>query len=341
MKSFLSKTSVLKCTLLIILALSLCLAGCSKKEKQEKLLTAENGGYSFSYGESWRVQYDGDDTVLYTKTVGGQLPYAVMRITKTEKSYGSAKEYWEDGAEAFTSAFEGYTPDTREVFSGAGFTDGYCASMTVKRSDETGLEGQKEGESIEYRVIQLVFHKDGRIVCATYMAAKEYSESYEYIAEVVKNSFELNADNGVSGGEPTDAKAEFYIKNLPEDWKLVDGEAYLTYRKGDCTVVAEGFSLSYTMASQRYWEEMYEPKLKAGLSDYKPVSFKEDARLGLLSAVDCIYTAKAPSGAVYTFRTVLGVSVSEVYLLTMTATEEDYEANKADFEAMAEGFVLK
>ncbi len=342
MKKLLSKTSVLKSTLLIILACLLCLTGCSNGEKEEKLSTAENslGGYKLSYGEDWRVQYEGDSTVLYTKTVGGALPYAMMRIVSIEKSYESAKAYWEDGAEAFNTAFDSYTPDSREVFTAVDGSDGYFASMTVKRSDETGLEGQKEGESIEYRVIQLVFHKSSRIVCATYMAASKHSEEYEKLAETVKNSFEFTAAQEASK-TPTTDKAAFKLSNVPDAWTLTDGEAYLKYQQGNTTVIAEGYSLSYSMSSERYWTELYEPKLKAGLTEYKLVSMEKEAHLGLLPAVDCVYTAKSATGTEYTFRTMLGVSASEVYMLTMTASAEDYEKCKADFAAMAEGFVLK
>ncbi len=347
MKKQLLKTSMVKkavSVILVLVAVCLSFSACSKKKEEEKKLieaASVEGGYEFNYEEGWRVKYNGVDTVLSTTTVGGQLPEAIIRFTVFEnKNYASAQAYWEDGAESFNSAYDSYKTLSREAITGDGFKDGYLAKMTVSTADAVGVSGQatKEDEKIEYSLIQLVFNGGDRLCCATYISTLAVSADFETTMDSVKNTFGFTEPKK---SEVTDkGYADFRI-TAPEGWVLTEAEAYLVYKKGNATVVANAFSLNYSKHSVLYWNDDYKPKLEKGIDGFTVVSTNENARLGLLSAVDCAYTGRSASGAEYKFRTFLAVGVSDVYLLTLTASPEDYDSCVGDFLKMAEGFTVK
>lgn len=348
MKSRLLKTSMLKkaiCFVLLFVILCLSLASCKKVETITlKSASCIEGGYDFDYNEGWRVNYNGDETMLYPITVGGQLPEATLRFTVFEnKGFASAKEYWEDGAENFNTAYESHKINSRESFlpkSSGDFKDGYIAKMAVSISGATGLMGQptKDGESANYTLIQLVFNSGDRICCGTYLSTAEKSINHESIVDSVKLTFNFTEAKKTT---VTDKGFTDFIIKAPEGWTLTESEAYLVFNKGNATVVANAYSLNYSKASSLYWKEDYQPSLEKGLKGFTVVSLNEKASLGGLSAVDCVYKGVSASGTEYTFRTVLAVGVSEVYLLTLTASEADYQGCVSDFLKMAEGFALK
>ncbi len=349
MKSRLLKTSTLKkaiCLILVAVTLCLTLSSCKEKTEEKKLLGTEctEGGYAFSYDEGWRVSFTDADTVLTTVTVGGQLPDAVVRFTVFEnKSYDSAKDYWEAGAEGFSSVYDDFKVVSRESFApsqSAVFSDGYIARMSMSTSDAMGLSGQASNaeQRVPYNLTQLVFNGDGRICCATYISTTAKNADYDSVIDSVKNTFKFTE---AKRSEVSDKGYSDFKVNAPDGWTLTESEAYLVFKKGNATVVANAFSLNYSKASVLYWNEDYKPTLEKGLDGFTVVSLEEKAKLGPLSAVDCVYTGKSASGTEYKFRTFLAVSVSEVYLLTLTASHEDYENCVADFLKMAEGFTVK
>ncbi len=347
MKKRLSKISTLKkalCLILVFAALLVSLSACGGDD-EKKLVGAScaEGGYTFDHEEGWKTTFNGGETTLSTMTVGGQLPEVVVSFTVFENTgFDSAKSYWEDGAENFATMYEGYKALSRESFSSVdgGFKDGYIAKMTVETSAAMGIYGQakSEDEKVAYNITQLVFNNGDRLCCATYICTVEKNPDHESTVDSVKNSFAFTEPEK---SEVADKGYTDFSLTAPEGWTLTESEAYLVYKKGNATVVANAYSLNYSKASTLYWRDDYQPGLEKGLKGFKVVSLDEEARLGLLAAVDCVYTGISASGAEYTFRTILAVSVSEVYLLTLTASPQDYEGCVEDFLSMAEGFTVK
>lgn len=94
------------------------------------------------------------------------------------------------------------------------------------------------------------------------------------------------------------------------------------------------------MSVKDYWETSYKPSVKGSIAEFTEV-FAKDIKLGEISALDVYYTGKSVSGAKYNFRQALCVYYGQVFIVTLTANDADYEAASKGFEAVTTGFKFK
>lgn len=326
------------------LCLLLSLAGCKEEEEREmKSYADEVGGYTFSYPEGWDVYSLGGVTCISIADVGGALPFAMVRFSSFDNAEGlTAAEYWNAGVDGFSSVYEScrILQDKRGVFEKDGVDSAYSAAAEVTLKGETKLDGQpkKAGETADYMLQQLVFEGDGRICVVSYLSSKTNYELYGDIMDDIKESFAF-ADPAPLQSADDKGYTDFTVP-VPEGWSLDTAEAFVSLSYGKATVVACVFALDRNAAARQYWEETYKNSVSAGLVDFKEISVAE-RRLGGASAVDVYYTAKSVSGNSYSFRTCLCIRGAEVYTVTLTADENDYEGAAAGYEAILEGFAFK
>ncbi len=343
LQSLLSTTS-LKRALALVLVFVTCLSFASCNNEEE-ILDGENtaGGYSFSYPESWRVIKEGTNTQLTNADVGGALPYALVRFTvfeNTEKL--NAADYWLNGVEGFSRIYESYktNPAKRGSFELEGVNSAYSAVVEVSLKGETKLDGQPEGpnEAEDYVVHQLVFEGDGRICVASFMATVSNYDAYSYVLDTIKESFAFTKAEGVTVNDKS--VAEFTLPT-PEGWTMEAAEAYYRLSHGKATVIASVFSMGENYRVKEYWEKSYKASVSQSLADFEEGEVKEDVFLDGVSALDVSYTGKSSSGNKYNFRQVLCVYYGQVFIITLTADDADYEEAAKGFEEIVAGFKFK
>lgn len=328
------------------LALALCLAlpfaGCKSEPKLEDYANAV-GGYAFSYPENWEVYSVGGDTSVSIADVGGALPYAMVRFSAFDNAGGlTAAEYWDEGRAGFFAVYDSAATvrDKCGAFEKEGVNSAYGAVLEVSLKGETRLDGQpsKAGEAADYTVRQLVFENGGRICVVSYLSSRANYEIYGGVMDDIRDSFEFTEP--VPEGAAEDRGFTEFNMPVPEGWTLDTAEAYYKLSLGRATVVACVFSLDRDVSARQYWEETYKPSIRNGIADFKEIS-DEDCKLGAANAVDARYTGCSVSGAVYSFRQRLAVWGGQVYIITLTASGEDYEAANAGYEEMIAGFSFK
>ncbi len=329
--------------LALVLCLFLSLFGC----KQEiETLQFENtaGGYSFSYPETWRYLTDGSATQLYIAEAGGALPYATIRFTVFDNPEGTtAGDYWTDGVGGFSLIYDKYkvVENKRGPFTKEGVNSAYGAVVEVSLKGETRLDGQPDGagKSADYTIHQLVFEGDGRICVASFMSAAKNYDAYSEIMESLKTSFAFT--KAEAGGAVTDkGVAEFSIPT-PAGWTLESAEAYYRLSYGKASIIASVFAMSDNMSAKAFWENSYKSSVSGSIVDFKETALKEDATLGGVKAIDVSYTGKSVSGNSYKFRQVICVYYGQVFMVTLTASDGDYEGAVKGFEAVVSGFKFK
>ena len=132
----------------------------------------------------------------------------------------------------------------------------------------------------------------------------------------------------------------FYI---PDDWTtdISTGMTSAYYSGRDpSNVSVTAFELDDTSINSvdAYWE-INEADLKLILPDLEYVS-KDDVKLGGVDARQYIYTASM-SDTDYKFMQVVAIRSNEVYILTYTATAENYDAHIEDVISMVDYFKFK
>lgn len=340
----LKSTSLLKRAFVALLALCLLLSLAScKKEPKLKKYTDAVGGYSFSYPENWEVYSEGGNACISIADVGGALPFAMVRFSAFENKEGiTAAEYWNNGVEGFSTIYESYNilQNKRGVFEKEGVGSAYGAVVEVSLKGETKLDGQpsKAGEAANYTIHQLVFEGDGRICVVSYMSAKDNYEIYGTVMDEIKESFAFTTPS--PAGDISDKGYTDFNMPVPEGWTLETAEAYYRLSNGKATIIACVFSMEQTVSPKQYWESVYRSSVQTGIDGFKEISAK-DCKMGGVDALDVYYTGKSVSGNSYNFRQCLAVKDSQVYIITLTANDADYERVAGGYEAVIKGFSFK
>lgn len=330
--------------LLLLLCLTAALCACGEEEETELAVRTNTvGGYTFSYPDTWSAYDDGKSTCISIADVGGALPYAIVRFNVFDNVDGvSAAAYWNSGAEGFSQIYDSYTipQDKRKAFDKEGVNSAFTAVVQVTLKGETKLDGQPEqaGEAASYTVRQLVFEGGGRICVVSYMSSADNYDTYGDVMENIKDSFEFVSPTAAES--VTDNGLADFTVPVPSGWKLETAEAYYKMTYGKATLVACVYSSETAVTSKDYWENVYRSTVQAGLSDYKELSVTE-CELGGAAAVDVYYTACSSSGNEYSFRQCLAVKSRQVYIITLTASAEDYDAACEGYEALKAGFCFK
>lgn len=338
-----STLSLRRClAVLLLLCLSVALVACSE---ETELATHTNsvGGYSFSYPETWSVYDDGKTSCISIADVGGALPYAIVRFNVFDNDEGvTAAAYWNSGVEGFSQIYDSYTilQDKRKAFEKEGVSSAFVAVVQVTLKGETKLDGQPEqaGEAASYTVCQLVFEGDGRICVVSYMSSDGNYDTYSTVMDDIKESFAFTTAEDVSA--VVDGGVADFIVPVPQGWSLETADAYYSLRCGKATIVACVYSLETAMTPKDYWENVYRGTVTAGLAGFKERATVE-CELDGVQALDIYYTAHSSSGNEYSFRQCLTIKSRQVYIITLTASAEDYEAACEGYEAVKAGFCFK
>ena len=132
----------------------------------------------------------------------------------------------------------------------------------------------------------------------------------------------------------------FYV---PDDWTpdVSTGMTSAYYNGRDpSNVSVMAFEIDDTSINSvdAYWE-LNEADLKLILPDLEYAS-KDDVKLGGVDAKQYIYTAKM-SDTEYKFMQVVAIKSNEVYILTYTATAENYDSHIEDVISMVDYFSFK
>lgn len=328
----------------LLLALALCLPFAACNEEIE-LVEGKNpeGGYSFSYPETWRILNNGTTTQLTVAEAGGALPYAMVRFTVFENADGiSATDYFNSGVGGFSLIYDKYKvlENKRGPFEKGGINSGYSAVIEVSLKGETKLDGQPDGagKSADYVIHQTVFEGDGRICVATFMSSAFNYDSHSSVMKDIKESFAFTAAEEISAVEDKGV-AEFSVPT-PAGWTMERAEAYYRFSLGKATVIASVFAMSDNYSAKEYWENSYKASVSGTLVNFKEGEIK-DAELGGVKAIDVTYTGSSVSGKAYNFRQVICVYYGQLFMVTLTADDADYEEAVKGFNAIVKGFKFK
>lgn len=327
----------------LALALALCLPFVACNDEIELVEgKSSRGGYSFSYPETWRMLTDGTATQLTVADAGGALPYAMVRFTVFKNTDGvSATDYFNSGVGGFSLVYDKYKvlENKRGPFEKEGVNSAYSAVIEVSLKGETKLDGQPDGagKSADYVIQQIVFEGDGRICVATFMSSAFNYDSYSSVMDDIKASFAfITVEEGVTDDKGV---SEFTIPT-PEGWIVEAAEAYYRLSLGKATVIASVFAMSDNLSAKEYWENSYKASVSGTLVDFKEGEIK-DTELGGVKAIDVSYTGKSVSGNAYNFRQVICVYYGQLFMVTLTASDADYENAAKGFEAIVKEFKFK
>lgn len=162
-------------------------------------------------------------------------------------------------------------------------------------------------------------------------------------------SSETSAQDGEKlAGKGGGNEAVDYTFAYPEEWELSENNGVIAIRY-DCnpsdaiaeyasiSVMAFSLSGSDAVGAKNYWES-YEQDIKKNFSDYKALDTAE-LTVDKYPAYKVKYSATM-NEKTYLFEQVLCSTGADIYIITLTAAEKDYEVASPALKRVYESFSL-
>ena len=149
-------------------------------------------------------------------------------------------------------------------------------------------------------------------------------------------------ENGkLAGNQFTD-----YTFYYPDDWVLDHDTSFISVIGGGTGLTPEDKSVSVmvsdltqpTLTPKEFWEQS-KGYLSATFSDLTEISI-EDIKVSGVDSCFVVYTAKI-TDKVYKFGQTFAIKGGAVYIITYTATEEDYDEALNSYKMVLETFKFK
>ena len=352
---------------LVISIISSCFVACSKNEIPDGYQLIAREGDTFRLyvpTQGWMPNVSGGTTSAYysVSSEATGMPAASVSVYTPDDAAGcaSADAYWEIAEQKLKAELDGYTYIEDE--SGATVLGGETAKKCVFTAQmNTGVDNSGATMPVKYKFMQLIAEHNGKIYILQFSAPEA-----EYAARVeVMNGNAENDDLGIIGyfkfseayvggdGKKYDkvdringmklasSKERPYVFYTVETWK-VDESASIT------TVYAEDKSnvtVQYIMPDEKehsvekYWQTSLQTyknvlsELVEGQPEEKTISGIEGGLVGTFSG--------KRGGVEYKFKQAIVLKGEVYYVITYTATAENYEAHLSDVDKMIEHFSIK
>ena len=266
----------------------------------------------------------------------------------------SIEEYWESCNEKYTSELDGYEFLVNEGKNNTSFGGGVCKQYVYSASIKIN------GQSVKYKFMQLMEKYNGKMFLLVFSSPE--SEYEARVVDFIGDSEDLGIIGYFKFAEPYKANEDKKYsndENIPEGMKLASSKErpYTLFAPNDweiekgadiTTVIAKdksNLSVQYTMPDgtghtvEKYWNECIE-KYKNITTNFSA----EEPELATVGGVEGGYIGvfSGKSGGVeYKFKQAIVLKGDVFYVVTYTATAENFDAHLSEVDKMIENFIIK
>lgn len=349
--------------LLITLVLIFALFGCGESDIPQgmQVVRADEGlGYYMYAPEEWTVSNIGEVSNVYASRVD----LSSVSYTEIEKPKGPSRDGFA-GTEGdyFLALAKGYFEDSKKEFP---------AQPKVTLNGEACEFGSSEGaadyavkfiyeyeyEGYHFRIMQIFVGYGERFGIFTYTASIDTGASettkYDSYLEKVTSIIDNFRFVGKKGGNAEDeAVRDEDGYRLVSDKSLAKFELYLpdsfktNYASGIVSAsTSDGSTLTLSIARETgnisvkdYFENRTEA-LCAIVTDYKLIEETKSTTLGNAKQAAAYEYSYSYNGKTYHVYQIFGVTTFNGFVLTYTATEENYAKHMEEIKAIAERIVF-
>ena len=95
------------CTALAVLTVSLCLVSCNNKQAEQgkKLVSSDNGGYTFEVPQEWEISRTDDMVAVYNPDDATKVNVTAYKFDNGENEIISSADYWQIYKTTFEDTF--------------------------------------------------------------------------------------------------------------------------------------------------------------------------------------------------------------------------------------------
>ena len=360
------RVGILILTLCIIIS-ALSLSGCSQKDIPDGYQLVAREGDTFRLyipTQGWASNTSSGVTGAYfalSSEITGEPATVVSVYTPDDaKDCQTVAEYWEICSRKLSEEFE----DFKYIESESGNTvlGGEAAGRYVYTAKKnTGIGDSEQVISVTYKFMQIMAIHNGQMYVLLFCAPEaDYEKrvvdmngnpdeedlgiigyfkfAEAYVAEDNKKYDKVDAPQGM---KLASSKERPYILFAPEAWS-VDNSGQIT---NVYTSDKSNLTVQFIMPAEK--EHLVETYWKSCMQKYQNVltEFAEgESKLETVSGIEgcMVGTFSGKSGGVeYRFKQVIILKGEIYYVITYTATAENYDAHISDVNKMIEHFKVK
>ncbi|MBR0303499.1 MAG: hypothetical protein IJQ80_06585 [Clostridia bacterium] len=323
-------------------ALSSC-GSNSSVPKGMKAASPDDAPFVFYVPEAWKSDVSSGTSSAYYSDADTS---AVGVMTFSRDGDQDIKSWWDGYLEDFTTVYSDFELESCEE-----------AALGDREALKFVFKGTQGGTNYKFmQVIATGGAHDDTFVVLTYVSSPDVFDKHTDDVQKMIDNFRFK-DDASSGERDLTSKGDVvsqdfvsYKLTAPEGWERVVSASSTVLRAPDGTssFSVMSFSLEHSGVTLDDWWDIFKEDFSG---TYSNVRFDEGGELYLdgTSAVRHTFSGDITAGgesASYRFLQIAAIrkrklSSPEVFVLTYTATADDYDANLDDVEYMISNFVFK